>query len=89
MITQTGGLGVRHTYKGGWRSAQFLLQTDGKTDAHRGSAHLKIVKTSTQHKRDLNQTVGVYMKGTLHHQHPNTLNVSNISVVADPILTKL
>ena len=39
---------------------------------------------------NLNTTVGLYVKITLHTPppHPHKLNVSNISAVTDPILMK-
>ena len=48
-----------------------------------------IVKTP---KPNLNPKVGFYVKMTLNHHHhppPQKLNVTNISVVTDPILIKL
>ena len=48
---------------------------------------LTIVTTPTQPQ--LNSKVGFDMKMTLHHHPPHKLNVSNISAVTDPDLTKL
>ena len=51
---------------------------------------LIFVKTSTQRQLNNNSTkVGFDMKMTLNTTPPHKLNVSNISAITDPILTKL